>query len=39
VTSYDNLILAIDSDTLTIDSNYLGVAVIVFFELPRFLIF
>lgn len=34
----DSLILAIDSAILIIDSNYLGVAVIVFLELPILLI-
>jgi hypothetical protein len=33
-----NLILAKASATLIIDSNYLGVAVIVFFEFPMLLI-
>jgi len=35
----ESRILAIDSETLIIDSSCLGVAVIVFYELPRLLIF
>lgn len=35
----DNLILARASESLIIDSNYLGVAVIVFLEFPILLIF
>jgi hypothetical protein len=34
-----SLILAIASEILIIDSSYLGVAVMVFFELPMLLIF
>ena len=37
-TSCDSLILAIASDSLIIDSNYLGVAVIVLLVLPKLLI-